>query len=190
MDPGSSSPTHRSFPYPTPPSHHGLQGPVGFRPHLPPPPPPPHLEGEGTHKEDIRSGIRSIECVPETHGVAPALPSQTQEIRCQPPSDLGSKPKSWVRGEWVNKMAFVSQLQEQQGPFPPVVRGFVGAASEHPTCSIRQRQPTPTWRWTATLSPQGASFFLLPPPPRDLSPLTFCLLPRNMDKEGKGERGQ
>lgn len=120
MDPGSSSPTHRSFPYPNPPSHHGLQGPMGFRPHLPPPPPPPHLEGEGTHKEDIRSGIRSIECVPETHGVAPALPSQTQEIRSQPPSDLGSKPKSWVRGEWVNKMAFVSQLQEQQGPFPPV----------------------------------------------------------------------
>lgn len=140
MDPGSSSATHRSFPYPTPLSHHGLQGSMGFRPHLPPPPPPPHLKGEGTHKEDIRSGRRSIECVPETHGVAPALPSQTQEIRSQPLSGLGSKPKSWVRGEWVNKMAFVSQLQEQQGPLPPVVRGFLGAASEYPTHSIRQRQ--------------------------------------------------
>lgn len=54
----------------------------------------------------------------------------------QPPSGLGSKPKSWVRGEWVNKMAFVSQLQEPQGPFPPVVRGFLGASHLLHTCRL------------------------------------------------------
>lgn len=78
-------PAQHIIPSPTP-TPSLRKRPVGFKPHLPPPPPLPHLEGVGTHKENVKNAGASNECVPETQRLASAFPFQTQEIRPQPSS--------------------------------------------------------------------------------------------------------
>lgn len=122
-------PNTSSLPTPTPSLR---KRPVGFKPHLPPPPPLPHLEGVGTHKENVKNSGASNECVPKTQRLASALPTQTQEIRPQP-----SPLRPRVQDDSLPSSKY------NRGAFPVATRGLLRAVSEHLTPT-----PPPKWGWT------------------------------------------